>query len=112
MTRAGSGAGASMWALTAATRARTWPPSPPPPRPARERCAAAPCGPGQKHGPIYLLDVQQDLFGQWWFVREFGRIGAAGTIKLDLFSTEAEAQSRGTEAPREGAARLCSITTP
>ena len=61
---------------------------------------------------VYLLDVQQDLFGQWWFVREFGRIGAAGTIKLDFFPTEAEAQSRGTEAPREGAARLCSIATP
>jgi predicted DNA-binding WGR domain protein len=68
--------------------------------------------PAKNMARFYLLDVQQDLFGQWWFVREFGRIGAAGTIKLDLFSTEAEAQSRGTEAPREGAARLCSITTP
>jgi len=26
----------------------------------------------------YLLDVQPDLFGQWSFIREWGRIGQPG----------------------------------
>jgi predicted DNA-binding WGR domain protein len=27
---------------------------------------------------FYLLDVQPDLFGQWSFIREWGRIGQLG----------------------------------
>jgi predicted DNA-binding WGR domain protein len=27
---------------------------------------------------FYLLDVQPDLFGQWCFIREWGRTGSAG----------------------------------
>jgi predicted DNA-binding WGR domain protein len=29
---------------------------------------------------FYCLAVQQDLFGVWWFVREFGRIGSPGRV--------------------------------
>jgi predicted DNA-binding WGR domain protein len=31
----------------------------------------------------YRLDVQQDLFGQWCCVREWGRIGAAGQMRSE-----------------------------
>ncbi len=27
---------------------------------------------------FYLLDVQRDLFGQWCFIREWGRTGQPG----------------------------------
>jgi predicted DNA-binding WGR domain protein len=30
---------------------------------------------------FYLLDVQPDLFGQWRFIREWGRIGSAGQMR-------------------------------
>ena len=36
--------------------------------------------PAQDMARFYLLDVQQDLFGQWWLVREFGRIGSPGRV--------------------------------
>jgi len=36
--------------------------------------------PAQDMARFYLLDVQQDLFGQWWLVREFGRIGSLGRV--------------------------------
>jgi predicted DNA-binding WGR domain protein len=29
---------------------------------------------------FYSLAVQQDLFGVWWFVREFGRSGSPGRV--------------------------------
>jgi predicted DNA-binding WGR domain protein len=30
----------------------------------------------------YRLDVQPDLFGAWCFVREWGRIGRAGQMRI------------------------------
>jgi predicted DNA-binding WGR domain protein len=30
---------------------------------------------------FYRLDVQPDLFGQWCFIREWGRIGRAGQLR-------------------------------
>jgi predicted DNA-binding WGR domain protein len=36
--------------------------------------------PAKDMARFYLLDVQQDLFGQWWVVREFGRIGSPGRV--------------------------------
>ena len=30
---------------------------------------------------FYVLDVQPDLFGQWCFVREWGRIGRPGQMR-------------------------------
>jgi predicted DNA-binding WGR domain protein len=32
---------------------------------------------------FYKLDVQPNLFGQWSIVREWGRIGRAGTIRVE-----------------------------
>jgi predicted DNA-binding WGR domain protein len=36
--------------------------------------------PAKNMARFYLPDVQQDLFGQWWLVREFGRIGSPGRV--------------------------------
>jgi predicted DNA-binding WGR domain protein len=32
---------------------------------------------------FYNLDVQQTLFGEWSFVQEWGRIGRAGTVRIE-----------------------------
>lgn len=32
----------------------------------------------------YLLDVQPHLFGEWSLIREWGRIGRPGQVKIDL----------------------------
>ena len=34
---------------------------------------------------FYRLDVQPDLFGGWSLVREWGRIGRPGQVRLDPF---------------------------
>lgn len=52
---------------------------------------------------FYRLDVQPDLFGQWCFIREWGRIGSAGQVRTVPYDTAAEAhealarQQRGKE---------------
>ena len=56
--------------------------------------------PAENMARFYRLDVQPALF-VWSAVYEWGRIGAAGTVKLDLFSTEAEAQSAVERKRRE-----------
>ncbi|PZR93792.1 MAG: polymerase [Hyphomicrobiales bacterium] len=40
---------------------------------------------------FYRLDVQPDLFGQWCFIREWGRIGRAGQERAIPYPTAAEA---------------------
>jgi predicted DNA-binding WGR domain protein len=40
---------------------------------------------------FYRLVVQQDLFGMWWFVREFGRIGNPGRVMQTAYPTLDEA---------------------
>lgn len=34
---------------------------------------------------FYVIDVQQDLFGGWWLVRERGRIGSPGRVLTTPF---------------------------
>jgi predicted DNA-binding WGR domain protein len=41
----------------------------------------------------YRLDVEQDLFGIWLLIREWGRIGHRGQTRVLSFATAAEAQS-------------------
>jgi predicted DNA-binding WGR domain protein len=41
----------------------------------------------------YRLDVQQDLFGQWCVIREWGRIGSAGQMRSAPYPTSAEAEA-------------------
>jgi predicted DNA-binding WGR domain protein len=45
----------------------------------------------QRMHRYYRLDVQQDLFGQWCCIREWGRIGQAGQTRSAPFPTPAEA---------------------
>jgi predicted DNA-binding WGR domain protein len=41
---------------------------------------------------FYRLDVQPDLFGQWCFIREWGRIGRAGQVRMIPYPTAADAR--------------------
>ena len=43
---------------------------------------------------FYKLYISPTLFGGWSLVREWGRIGSAGTVKIDFFDTEQEALSK------------------
>ena len=40
---------------------------------------------------FYRLDVQPDLFGQWCFIREWGRIGRAGQVRTIAYPAAADA---------------------
>jgi predicted DNA-binding WGR domain protein len=42
---------------------------------------------------FYRLDVQPDLFGEWCVVREWGRIGQGGQMRIVPYSTMTEAQT-------------------
>jgi predicted DNA-binding WGR domain protein len=42
----------------------------------------------------YRLDVQPDLFGAWGVVREWGRIGQPGQMRIEAYPTAAEAKAR------------------
>jgi predicted DNA-binding WGR domain protein len=42
----------------------------------------------------YRLDVQPDLFGAWGVVREWGRIGQPGRLRVDPYPTAALAEER------------------
>lgn len=41
----------------------------------------------------YRLDVQSDLFSAWCFIREWGREGRSGQVRILSFPTPAEAQA-------------------
>jgi predicted DNA-binding WGR domain protein len=40
---------------------------------------------------FYKLDVQPTLFGDWSLVREWGRIGRAGTVRIEEHATRGKA---------------------
>lgn len=40
---------------------------------------------------FYMLDIQPDLFGAWCFIREWGRIGRAGQVRMVPYATAADA---------------------
>ncbi len=42
---------------------------------------------------FYAARIDPDLFGRWSLFREWGRIGSAGQLRVDSFSTEQEAQA-------------------
>ena len=42
---------------------------------------------------FYKLDIQPTLFGEWTFLREWGRIGRAGTVRRSLHPTRGRADS-------------------
>ena len=49
---------------------------------------------------FYRLDVQPDLFGQWSLVRKWGRIGSAGTLLVQSYPTQAEAEATAARVRR------------
>jgi predicted DNA-binding WGR domain protein len=40
---------------------------------------------------FYKLDVQPSLFGGWSLVREWGRVGRGGTVRIETHSTRGNA---------------------
>ena len=42
---------------------------------------------------FYRLDIQQDLFGAWCLLREWGRIGNSGQVRLISFPSAEQAQA-------------------
>lgn len=42
---------------------------------------------------FYRLNVQPNLFGQWCFIREWGRIGRAGQTRMTPYPTPDQAQA-------------------
>jgi predicted DNA-binding WGR domain protein len=49
--------------------------------------------PARNMARFYRMDVQPDLFGGCSFVREWGRIGRSGTVRVRHFPSEAEARA-------------------
>lgn len=41
---------------------------------------------------FYRIEIMQGLFGEWSLVREWGRIGQSGQVRVDWFDTEAAAE--------------------
>ncbi len=46
---------------------------------------------GNQHR-FYLLSVQPNLFGGWSLIREWGRIGSSGQMRIDLCESLNDAQ--------------------
>lgn len=40
---------------------------------------------------FYKLDVQPTLFGEWSVLREWGRIGRAGTVRMRAYPSRGQA---------------------
>ena len=51
----------------------------------------------QKHCPelgqfrFYAISVQPNLFGSYSLIREWGRIGSRGRVRIDVYQAEADA---------------------
>ena len=50
---------------------------------------------------FYRLLLAPTLFGEWSLVREWGRIGHPGTVRIESFATEAEAAAEFSRKARE-----------
>jgi len=48
--------------------------------------------PDQNQFRFYSLWLVPNLFGGWSLIREWGRIGSPGTLRVDSFDTQHEAQ--------------------
>lgn len=42
---------------------------------------------------FYVANVTQTLFGEWVFLREWGRVGSPGTVRAQSFTEEQEART-------------------
>jgi predicted DNA-binding WGR domain protein len=41
---------------------------------------------------FYRMEIMPGLFGDWALVREWGRVGLAGQVRVDWYETEAAAK--------------------
>lgn len=41
---------------------------------------------------FYRMELIQGLFGDWSLVREWGRVGQSGKVRVDWFDTESSAK--------------------
>jgi len=41
---------------------------------------------------FYRMEIVEGLFGEWSLVREWGRIGQAGQVRIDWFEDEGDAK--------------------
>lgn len=46
---------------------------------------------GKNMQRFYKLDIQPDLFGGWSLIREWGRLGRAGQVRIQNFPTRGTA---------------------
>ena len=62
--------------------------------------------PARRMHRYYRLSVEQNLFGEWSLVREWGRVGKPSRNRIDLHATEQDAraamQRKGIEKRRRG----------
>jgi predicted DNA-binding WGR domain protein len=49
--------------------------------------------PGRNMARFYRMDIHADLFGQWCFAREWGRIGQAGQTRQAAYASRSEARA-------------------
>jgi predicted DNA-binding WGR domain protein len=49
--------------------------------------------PARNMDRFYVVDVTLTLFGEWAVLREWGRRGSPGTLRLDSYRRREEAQS-------------------
>jgi len=47
--------------------------------------------PAQKMARFYRMAVMPNLFGEWTLLREWGRIGQGGQVRMDWFEDENQA---------------------
>jgi predicted DNA-binding WGR domain protein len=50
------------------------------------------CDPARNRFRYYHLSVQPNLFGAWSLIREWGRIGSPGRVRIDLCESLADAR--------------------
>jgi predicted DNA-binding WGR domain protein len=48
--------------------------------------------PSQNLHRFYRMEIMPGLFGDWALVREWGRVGLAGQVRVDWYDTEADAK--------------------
>jgi predicted DNA-binding WGR domain protein len=61
---------------------------------------------------FYTIAVVQTLFGEWAVVREWGRLGQAGTVREIGFDTEAEARAVGIKLQKRKERRGYQVISP
>ena len=54
---------------------------------------------------FYRMEIMPDLFGDWSLVREWGRIGEPGQVRVDWYDNEGAAKDAGFDIQMQKAKR-------